>query len=109
MTYFVIGPAPSGYIAAWPTKGQVYFARLNADGRVLPAGEIETPGTSGMRSGLLASPDSEGWSLIGWKHKDVLGWQLYNDFGPRDTWPKDNSPIFMFQGETKFHEHCATI
>lgn len=78
MTYFAITPTPTGYVTAWPTKGQVYFARLDQDGAVLPPGEILTPGTSGMRKGLLALAATDGVVLVAWKDKDILGWQLYD-------------------------------
>jgi hypothetical protein len=86
MTYFTITPTATGYVAAWPTKGQVYFARLDKGGVVLPPGEIKTPGTSGMRMGLLALSASDGATLVAWKNKDVLGWQLYDAQGrPQGT------------------------
>jgi hypothetical protein len=78
MTYFTISRAGAGYLAAWPTKGQVYFARLDKDGGVLPPGEISTPGTSGMRNSLLALSAPDGVTLVGWKNHEVLGWQLYD-------------------------------
>jgi hypothetical protein len=81
MTYFTIAPTATGYVAAWPTKGEVYFARLNKDGAVLPPGEIRTPGTSGMRTGILALSADDGTTLVAWKNKDVLGWQLYDAKG----------------------------
>ena len=81
MTYFTIAPTATGYVAAWPTKGRVYFARLDQDGAVLPPGEIRTPGTSGMRMGLLAVSADDGVSLVAWKNKEVLGWQLYDAKG----------------------------
>jgi len=81
MTYFTINRAGAGYVAAWPTKGQVYFARLDRDGRVLPPGEIKTPGRSGMRNGLLALSAPDGTTLVAWKNMDVLGWQLYDANG----------------------------
>jgi hypothetical protein len=81
MTYFSIARSGTGYVAVWPTKGQVYFARLDAEGAVLPPGEIRTPGTAGMRSGVLAIPGSDGSTLVAWKDKDVLGWQLYDSAG----------------------------
>ena len=81
MTYFTISPTASGYVAAWPTKGDVYFARLDKDGAVLPPGEIKTPGTSGMRMALLALSATDGATLVAWKNKDVLGWQLYDAKG----------------------------
>ncbi|HEX5218043.1 MAG TPA: hypothetical protein VFZ59_00625 [Verrucomicrobiae bacterium] len=78
MTYFAINRTARGYVAAWPTKGQVYFARLDTWGALLPPGEIKTPGTNGMRNGLLALSARDGATLVGWKDKDVLGWQLYD-------------------------------
>jgi hypothetical protein len=81
MTYFTIRRAATGYLAAWPTKGQVYFARLDRDGAVLPPGEIRTPGTTGMRTGLEALSAEDGAMLVAWKNKDVLGWQLYDAKG----------------------------
>jgi len=78
MTYFAINRTAGGYVAAWPTKGQVYFARLDNKGAVLPPGEIKTPGTSGMRNSLLALSARDGATLVAWKDKDVLGWQLYD-------------------------------
>jgi hypothetical protein len=81
MTYFTITPTATGYVAAWPTKGQVYFARLDKGGTVLPPGEIRTPGTNGMRMGLLTLSAADGVTLVAWKNKDVLGWQLYDPKG----------------------------
>jgi hypothetical protein len=78
MTYFTIARTDTGYVTAWPTKGQVYFARLDKGGAVLPPGEIRTPGTSGMRNGLVALSAPDGATLVAWKNKDVLGWQLYD-------------------------------
>ncbi len=78
MTYFTITRTDTGYVAAWPTKGQIYFVRLDKAGAVLPPGEIRTPGTSGMRNGLLALSASDGATLIAWKNEDRLGWQLYD-------------------------------
>ena len=87
MTYFSITPTATGYVAAWPTKGQVYFARLDTTGTVLPPGEIKTPGMSGMRTGLLALSAADGATLVAWKSKDLLGWQLYDAKGQ----PQGNS------------------
>lgn len=93
MTYFTISRADTGYVAAWPTKGQVYFTRLDKDGGVLPPGEIRTPGTSGMRNGLLALSASDRVTLVAWKNKDVLGWQLYDAKGQPQGEPRSaNSP-----------------
>jgi hypothetical protein len=93
MTYFTIAPTTTGYVAAWPTKSQIYFARLDKDGLVLPPGEIRTPGVSGMRTGLLALSAADGTTLVAWKNKDVLGWQLYDPKGqPQENPGSATSP-----------------
>src|SRR6266545_2162909 len=93
MTYFTITRTDTGYVAAWPTKGQVYFARLDKAGAVSPPGEIKTPGTSGMRNGLAALSASDGATLIAWKNKDLLGWQVYDVKGqPAGTSSSQDSP-----------------
>jgi hypothetical protein len=81
MTYYMISASQEGYVAAWPTKGDIYFARLDRNGQVLPPGEIKTPGHSGMRSGVVALSAPNGESLVAWKHEDELGWQLYDPEG----------------------------
>jgi hypothetical protein len=81
MTYYMISATKEGYVAAWPTKGDIYFVRLDRNGKVLPPGEIKTPGHSGMRSGVLALSAPNGESLVAWKHEDELGWQLYDTEG----------------------------
>ena len=78
MTYFALSTTKEGYIAAWPTKGEIYFARLDRKGKVLPPGEIKTAGRSGMRSGVVALSASDGTTLIAWRHQDELGWQIYD-------------------------------
>jgi len=81
MTYYMISATNEGYVAAWPTKGDIYFVRLDRNGKVLPPGEIKTPGRSSMRSGVVALGAPDGESLVGWKHDDELGWQLYDKEG----------------------------
>ena len=78
MTYFALSTTKEGYIAAWPTKGEIYFARLDRTGKVLPPGEIKTAGRSGMRSGVMALSASDGTTLIAWRHQEELGWQIYD-------------------------------
>ena len=81
MTYYTVARTANGYVAAWPTKGEVYFARLDKNGVVLPPGEIKTPGSNGMRTGVLALSVNDGSTLIAWKRNEVLGWQLYDAEG----------------------------
>lgn len=81
MTYYMISATKEGYVAAWPTKGDIYFARLDRKGKVLPPGEIKTPGHSSMPSAVVALSGPNGESLVAWKHEDELGWQLYDAEG----------------------------
>jgi len=81
MTYYALTSTEYGYLAAWPTKGDIYFARLNSKGTVLPPGEVKTPGHSAMRSGVVALSDSDGRTLIAWKRNGELSWQVYNADG----------------------------
>ncbi len=81
MTYYALTSTGDGYLAAWPTKGDIYFARLDSKGIVLPPGEVKTPGHSGMRSGLVALSGAEGRVLIAWKRNGELTWQLYDAQG----------------------------
>jgi hypothetical protein len=78
MTYYTISRERGGFVAVWPTRGEIYFARLDANGELLPPAEIKTPGRSGMRTGLLALSAPDGSSLVAWKKDNQLGWQLYN-------------------------------
>jgi hypothetical protein len=78
MSYYTINGTETGYVAVWPTKGQVYFARLNREGAILPPGEIRTPGMVGMRSRLVALTAADGATLVAWKDTRGLSWQLYD-------------------------------
>lgn len=81
MTYYSISPTKNGYVAAWPTKGDIYFARLDKDGNLLSPGEIKTPGRSGMRTGVVALSAKDGTTLITWRQQDEIAWQLYDEHG----------------------------
>ena len=87
MTYYTISATKEGYVAAWPTKGDIYFDKLDRNGKVLPPGEIKTPGHSSMRSGVVALGAPNGESLVAWKHKDELGWQRYDTQGRPEGLP----------------------
>ena len=62
------------------------FARMDRNGRVLPPGEVKTPGHSGMRTGLIALEAPDGRTLIAWNHQGQLSWQQYSPDGR----PEDN-------------------
>jgi hypothetical protein len=81
MTYYTVNRAKQGFVAAWPTKDSIYFARLDGQGEPLAPAEIKTPGNPGMRSGIVALPSSSGSTLVAWKKENRLGWQLYDEKG----------------------------
>jgi len=81
MSYFRITRDREGFVAVWPTKGDVYFARLDATGFPQSPKEIETGGKTGMRQGMLTLTATDGTTLVAWKNKNELGWQLYDRAG----------------------------
>jgi hypothetical protein len=81
MTYYAMTRRRGGFLAVWPTKGRIYFAHLDGEGELLPPGEIETPGRSGMRTGMLALPAPDGSTLVAWREGGQIGWQLYGHDG----------------------------
>jgi len=87
MTYYSLFATKKGYIAAWPTKGEIYFTRMDGNGKVLFPGEIKTSGKTGMRTGLIALEAPDGQALIAWKHQGELSWQLYSADGQPEGSP----------------------
>lgn len=81
MTYYSVARSGDGFVAAWPTKGQIYFARLDSNGSPKTPREIKTSGSSGMRTGIVSIPTQDGSTLVAWKKDNQLGWQLYDDRG----------------------------
>jgi hypothetical protein len=83
MTYYTISRSPGGFVAVWPTgdKYEIYFARLDQKGRMLPPGEIKTLGRAGHRTGMLALSGPDSSTLVAWTRNNQLGWQLYDAKG----------------------------
>ncbi len=81
MTYYSVVRSGNGYLAAWPTKGEIYFAILDANGSPTSPKEVKTPGSSGMRSGIVPIATPDGHTLVAWKKENQLGWQLYDERG----------------------------
>jgi hypothetical protein len=78
MTYYTVVPRRGGFVAVWPTKGEIAFARLDGHGDPSRQAEIKTPGRSGMRTGVLALTGRDGSTLVAWKKDGQTGWQLYD-------------------------------
>ena len=81
MTYYSVTRSGDGYVVTWPTRGEIYFAKLDSSGTVLTPDETKTPGSNGMRTGVIAFSTSNGGTLVAWKKESQLGWQLYDDRG----------------------------
>ena len=81
MSYYTISRDQEGFVAVWPTKDEIFFARLDGQGKPLPPKETKTPGKSGMRTGIIALSAPDGSSLVAWKKDEQLGWQLYDGKG----------------------------
>lgn len=80
MTYYAISACDEGFVAAWPTRGEIFFARLDRRGKPLFP-EVKTAGASGMRTGVLALSDSAGNTLAAWTKDSQLSWQVYDERG----------------------------
>src|SRR5215468_1025763 len=70
MTYYTVSRNGDGFTAVWPTRGDIFFARLDAKGNLLPPGEVKTPGKVGMRTGMLALNGPKGRTLVAWRQED---------------------------------------
>jgi len=81
MTYYSVTRDRDGFVAVWPTKGQVYFARLDGKRAARSPVEIKTPGTTGTRTGILTLSAADGSTLVAWKKETQMGWQLYDHRG----------------------------
>jgi hypothetical protein len=81
MSYYTIARERGGFVAVWPTKGEIYFAHLDAQGDSSALAEIKTPGRSGMRTGMVALSAQNGSTLVAWKHDGQTEWQLYDADG----------------------------
>lgn len=81
MSYYTVTRKPGGFLAVWPTKGEIYFARVDAKGDPSPLSEIKTPGKSGMRTGMVALSAPDGSTLVAWKKDGEASWQLYDALG----------------------------
>jgi len=81
MSYYAISRNQAGFVAVWPTEGRVYFARLDSNGEPSPPEEIKTPGSAGMRTGMLALSAPDGSTLVAWKKDEQMGWQVYDAKG----------------------------
>jgi hypothetical protein len=81
MTYYTVIPDQGGFVAAWPTKGTICFACLDGRGESSRLAEVETPGRSGMRTGIIGLGGPNGKTLVAWKKDGLMGWQLYDAEG----------------------------
>jgi hypothetical protein len=81
MTYYTVSRDKGGFVAVWPTMGQVYFAHLDTKGDLSLQGEIKSAGRSGMRTGMLALSAPDGKTLVAWNNDEQIGWQLYGAGG----------------------------
>lgn len=80
MTYYQISRSRNGFTAVWPTRGRVYFARLDSKGVPVSPIEINTEGSTDTRTSMLAL-DADDGTLVVWKKKNRLNWQFFDQTG----------------------------
>ena len=88
MTYHSLLRSNDGFIATWPTKGDVYFARLATDSSLKAPKEVKTAGQSGMRTGVIGLPVSDEQTFVAWKKDERVGWQLFDERGTTSGLPR---------------------
>jgi hypothetical protein len=76
-------------IAGWETKRQVYFARLDPTGHMLPPGEVKAT-ENGKYPVVLSTPD--GTALVAWKTGSTLEWRMY-DAGGKPQGSPGSAPV----------------
>ena len=76
MTGTFLTGANDRLLAAWETKGDVFFSRFDKNGRRLSAYEIPAPVHGGKWPIVLAAAD--GAILVSWKKGTTVEWQLYD-------------------------------
>ena len=81
MTYYSITSTQNGFVTAWPTKGQIYCARLDRSGKPTGPEEIRTNGSNGMRTGIVALDAKGGAMVVIWKKDKRLSWKAFDRQG----------------------------
>jgi hypothetical protein len=99
MTGTFISSSKGGAVAAWETKGQVYFARCDSAGRKTAAPEVAL-GTRGKFPIALAAPD--GTLLVSWKRVNAVEWQFF-DSADRPIGAVQSAP------GSNPHRHAAVV
>ncbi len=107
MSAFAVTRNKNGFVAVWPTKDQIYFARLDSNGNPLPPVEIKTPGKAGLHTGMLGLCPRDGTTFVAWKNNDELHWQLYDPDGhangsPGSVRSSGNSVAGIVDNEGRF-------
>ncbi|HQR41294.1 MAG TPA: sialidase family protein [Gemmatales bacterium] len=86
MSTYALAMGPKGVVAAWDTKGQIYFTTLTG-GLVKQPKLTAAPGTPNGRKHPAIAINSSGTMLLawtegtGWQRGGALAWQLYNANG----------------------------
>ena len=91
-----LAPSPTGALAAWELKNQIYFARFDAQARRLSHLSL-VGGEATNRKYPVVVANKRGQALVAWTegvswaHGGSVAWQLYdNDNVP--TGPQGKSP-----------------
>jgi hypothetical protein len=100
MTGTFLAGAKDGLVAAWETKGEVFFTRLSGDRRRISVTEIPTAARGGKWPIALVSAD--GTLLVSWKKGSEIQWQLF------DSNDRPLGQVQSFAGGNP-HRHAAVV
>jgi hypothetical protein len=86
MCSYAFAEGPAGVLAAWETKGQVYYSRVDpATGKA--SEPVSAPGESGDRKHPVVACDRQGQTILvwtegmGWNRGGAVAWQVFDRDG----------------------------
>jgi hypothetical protein len=86
MSSAAFAEGPAGVLAAWETRGQVYYTRIDrATGK--PSVPVQAPGHSGGRKHPVVACNGKGETILvwtegmGWNRGGSLAWQVFDKAG----------------------------
>ena len=86
MSSAAISEGASSLLAAWETKGQIYFSKIDPSS-LRPAAPIEAPGAAGKRKHPAIAANAAGETIVawtngmGWMKGGVVEWQVFDKSG----------------------------
>ena len=97
MSTFSLAGYTYGWLAAWETKGQVFYAHIERPGKLVR--RVAAPGKGGKRKHPIVCYNGReilfAWTEgMGWGKGGAVAWQLYDGVNDGKDTPRKNSRWF---------------